>query len=147
MTIGGSEFAGQATATGLVDECHLFLNLVVGGGKRALPDHVRADLELVNERRFKSGVVYLHYRTRPDQPTPAANARFRSGPCKLLTLLTASPRPGTRDSRTITFACEAAPSGRALSATLDRCSRLPLRAPRAACRRSHRRVQAGVAGG
>jgi dihydrofolate reductase len=63
MTIGGSELAGQAIAAGLVDECQLFLNpVVVGGGKRALPDHVRADLELLNERRFKSGVVYLHYR-------------------------------------------------------------------------------------
>jgi dihydrofolate reductase len=50
-------------ATYLVDECQLFLNpVVVGAGKRALPDHVHADLELVNERRFKSSVVYLHYR-------------------------------------------------------------------------------------
>ena len=63
MTIGGSELAGQAIAAGLVDECQLFLNpVVVGGGKRALPDHVRANLDLLNERRFKSGVVYLHYR-------------------------------------------------------------------------------------
>ena len=63
MTIGGSELAGQAIAAGLVDECQLFLNpVVVGGGKRALPNHVRADLELLNERRFNSGVVYLHYR-------------------------------------------------------------------------------------
>ena len=63
MTIDGSELAGQAIAAGLVDECQLFLNpVVVGGGKRALPDHVRADLELLNERRFKNGVVYLHYR-------------------------------------------------------------------------------------
>ncbi len=63
MTIGGAELAGQAIAAGLVDECQLFLSpVVVGGGKRALPDHVRADLDLLNERRFKSGVVYLHYR-------------------------------------------------------------------------------------
>ena len=63
MAIGGSELAGQAIAAGLVDECQLFLNpVVVGGGKRALPDHVRADLALLSERRFKSGVVYLHYR-------------------------------------------------------------------------------------
>ena len=64
MTIGGSQLAGQAIAAGLVDECQLFLNpVVVGGGKRALPDGVRANLELVSERRFKSGVVHLHYRT------------------------------------------------------------------------------------
>src|SRR5437764_7221543 len=63
MTIGGSDLAGQAVAAGLVDECQLFLApVVVGGGKRALPDRVRADLELANGRCFKSGVVYLHYR-------------------------------------------------------------------------------------
>jgi hypothetical protein len=34
----------------------------VGGGKRALPAGVHTDLELSDERRFRSGVVYLHYR-------------------------------------------------------------------------------------
>jgi dihydrofolate reductase len=63
VTIGGSELAGQAIAAGLVDECHLFLNpVVVGGGKRALPDNLRVNLELLSERRFTSGVVHLHYR-------------------------------------------------------------------------------------
>ena len=63
ITIGGAELAGQAIAAGLVDECHLFLGpVVVGGGKRALPDNVRAQLELLDERRFRSGVVHLHYR-------------------------------------------------------------------------------------
>ena len=63
ITIGGAELAGQAIAQGLVDECHLLLNpVIVGGGKRALPDGVRADLALVDERRFASGVVYLRYR-------------------------------------------------------------------------------------
>jgi dihydrofolate reductase len=63
ISIGGSELAAQAIAAGLVDECHLFLNpVIVGGGKRALPDDVRADLELLTERRFKGGVVHLHYR-------------------------------------------------------------------------------------
>jgi dihydrofolate reductase len=65
VSIGGSELAGQAIAAGLVDECHLLLNpVLVGGGKRALPDDVRVDLELAGERRFTSGVVHLHYRTR-----------------------------------------------------------------------------------
>ena len=36
--------------------------VVAGGGKRALRGGVRADLELVSERRFESGVVHLHYR-------------------------------------------------------------------------------------
>jgi dihydrofolate reductase len=63
ITVAGAELAGQAIAAGLVDECHLFLNpIVIGGGKRALPDKVRARLELLDERRFRSGVVHLHYR-------------------------------------------------------------------------------------
>jgi dihydrofolate reductase len=63
ITVGGAELAGQAMAAGLVDECHLFLNpVLVGGGKRALPDNVRARLQLVDQRRFRSGVVHLHYR-------------------------------------------------------------------------------------
>jgi len=66
VSIGGAELAGQAFGAGLVDECHLFLHpIVVGGGKRALADHVRARLELLDERRFHSGVVHLHYRVCP----------------------------------------------------------------------------------
>ena len=38
--------------------------VVVGAGKRALPDGVRLDLELLDERRFASGVVYLRYASR-----------------------------------------------------------------------------------
>jgi dihydrofolate reductase len=65
ISIGGAELAGQAIAAGLVDECHLFLcPIAVGGGKRALPDGVRAQLELLRERRFGNGVVDLHYRVR-----------------------------------------------------------------------------------
>jgi dihydrofolate reductase len=63
ITIGGAELAGQAIAEGLVDECHLLLGpILVGGGKRALPAGVHAELELLDERRFRSGVIYLHYR-------------------------------------------------------------------------------------
>jgi len=63
IAVGGPELAGQAIGAGLVDECHLFLcPIVVGGGKRALPGSVRAQLELLDERRFKNGVVQLHYR-------------------------------------------------------------------------------------
>jgi dihydrofolate reductase len=62
ITVGGSGLAGEAIAAGLVDECHLFLApILVGGGKRALPDNVRAQLELLAERRFRGGVVHLHY--------------------------------------------------------------------------------------
>ena len=63
ISIGGPELAGQAIAAGLVDECHLFLSpVVVGGGKKALPAGVRVQLELLDERRFRNGVVHLHYR-------------------------------------------------------------------------------------
>jgi dihydrofolate reductase len=63
IAVGGAELAGHAMSAGLVDECHLFLcPIVVGGGKRALPDNVRARLELLDERRFRNGVVHLHYR-------------------------------------------------------------------------------------
>jgi dihydrofolate reductase len=63
ISIGGAELAGQAIAEGLVDECHLVLvPILVGGGKRALPAGVHAELQLLDERRFRSGVVHLHYR-------------------------------------------------------------------------------------
>ncbi len=65
ITIGGATLAGQAIAASLVDECHLFLHpIAVGGGRPALPDNVRVGLELLDQRRFESGVVYLRYRVR-----------------------------------------------------------------------------------
>jgi dihydrofolate reductase len=65
LSVGGPDLAAQAINAGLVDECHLFLvPIVVGGGTRSLPDHVRWRLELVDERRFSGGVVHLHYRSR-----------------------------------------------------------------------------------
>jgi dihydrofolate reductase len=65
ISIGGAEIAGQALAAGLVDECHLFLGpIVIGGGTRALPDDVRVQLELLDEHRFRSGFVHLHYGVR-----------------------------------------------------------------------------------
>jgi len=64
ITVGGPDLAAQAIKAGLVDEYHLFVApIVVGGGKRSLPDDVRWRLELVAEHRFQSGVVHLHYRT------------------------------------------------------------------------------------
>lgn len=64
ITVGGPHLAAQAFKAGLVDECHLFVvPMVVGGGNRFLPHDVRFKLELLDERRFGSGVVHLHYRT------------------------------------------------------------------------------------
>jgi dihydrofolate reductase len=65
LTIGGPDLAAQAIKAGLVDEYQLFLTpVVVGGGKQSLPDNVRLNLELLEERRFGSGMVYLHYGIR-----------------------------------------------------------------------------------
>ena len=63
LSVGGPDLGAQAILAGLVDEIQLFLSpVVVGGGTRALPDGVRVDLELVDERRFGNGTVYVRYR-------------------------------------------------------------------------------------
>jgi dihydrofolate reductase len=63
ITVGGPDLAAQAIKARLVDELHLFLTpIVIGGGKRSLPDDVRLELELLDERRFGNGVIYLQYR-------------------------------------------------------------------------------------
>ena len=63
ITVGGPDLAAQAIQAGLVDECHLFLTpIVVGGGKRSFPRDLHQKLELLEERRFGSGTVHLHYR-------------------------------------------------------------------------------------
>ena len=65
ILIGGPGLAAHAFEAGLIDECQLFLTpIIVGGGKQSLPENVRIGLELLEERRFGSGVVYLRYRTR-----------------------------------------------------------------------------------
>ena len=64
LGVGGPELAAQAIRAGLVDEIHLFVSpIVVGGGTKALPDGVRIELELLAERRFGNGVVYLRFGT------------------------------------------------------------------------------------
>jgi dihydrofolate reductase len=65
LTVGGPALAGEAIKAGLVDVYQLFLvPVLVGGGKRAFSDGVREELELLDERRFGSGAVFLHYRQR-----------------------------------------------------------------------------------
>jgi dihydrofolate reductase len=65
LSIGGPNLAAQALLAGLVDDVSLFLApVIVGGGTRALPDGVRVDLELVDERRFDNGFVYVGYRVK-----------------------------------------------------------------------------------
>jgi dihydrofolate reductase len=63
LGVGGPTLAAHALRAGLVDECHLFLTpVIVGRGLHWLPDDIRVELELLDERRFASGVVYLHHR-------------------------------------------------------------------------------------
>jgi dihydrofolate reductase len=63
LIVAGPDLAAQAFRAGLVDECHLFVApAIVGGGNQSLPDDVRLDLELLDERRFAGGMVYLAYR-------------------------------------------------------------------------------------
>ena len=63
LTVGGAGLAAHAFQAGLVDEYQLIVwPVVVGGGKPGLPSGVRTDLELLDEHRFGSGVVYLRYR-------------------------------------------------------------------------------------
>jgi dihydrofolate reductase len=65
ISVGGPDLAAQAFGAGLVDECHLFVApIVVGGGKPALPKGVRVKLELLDERSFGNGMVYLRYGAR-----------------------------------------------------------------------------------
>jgi dihydrofolate reductase len=66
LSISGPDLASHAFAAGLVDECLFFVSpVVVGGGKRFLAEDLRIGLELLDERRFGNGVVYLRYRVEP----------------------------------------------------------------------------------
>ncbi|WP_341974463.1 dihydrofolate reductase family protein [Microbacterium sp. LWO13-1.2] len=65
LSVDGPTLAAHAIAAGLVDEYHLFITTsVVGGGKRFFPDGVRLDLDLVEQRAFENGLLYVRYQTR-----------------------------------------------------------------------------------
>jgi dihydrofolate reductase len=62
LTVDGPHLAAHAIRAGLVDEYQLIVGpAIVGGGNRFFPDEVRVDLELLYERRFRNGVVFLRY--------------------------------------------------------------------------------------
>jgi dihydrofolate reductase len=70
IIIGGPNLAAQAFRSGLIDECHLFIiPIMVGSGKKSLPDNIHLELELLDEHRFRSGVVFLRYQTRQRRAT------------------------------------------------------------------------------
>jgi len=69
ISIGGAELAGLALDADLVDECHLFLHpIILGGGKPAFRAGFRRTLELLETRRFGTGVIHVRYRVRGRTP-------------------------------------------------------------------------------
>ena len=65
ISVAGPTLAAHAIRTGLVDEYHLFVvPMMLGGGKRVLPGNVCLKLDLLDERRFANGMVYLRYHAR-----------------------------------------------------------------------------------
>lgn len=65
LSVGGPGLAASAIEAGLVDEYHLYVvPALVGGGTPFFPDGVRLDLELLDERRFRDGTVFVRYRAR-----------------------------------------------------------------------------------
>lgn len=65
IAIGGPNLAAHAFRAGLIDEYHLFVvPIVVGGGKKSLPDDIHLELTLLDERHFDSGIVFLRYQVK-----------------------------------------------------------------------------------
>jgi dihydrofolate reductase len=62
VSVGGPTLAAEALRSGLVDEVQLFVvPVAVGGGTPAFPRDSFLTLELLDERRFANGTVYLNY--------------------------------------------------------------------------------------
>jgi len=66
LSVGGASLGASALRAGLVDECRIYVApVVVGGGTPWLPDGLRLRLQLLDEQRFTSGMVYLRYSVGP----------------------------------------------------------------------------------
>ena len=62
LAVSGAGLASTAWRMDLIDEVHLFIApILVGGGQRMFPDQVRHPLELLDERRFGNGMVFVRY--------------------------------------------------------------------------------------
>ena len=62
LSVSGPVLAAQALRAGLVDQLdQVVYPVIVGGGTHWLPDDLRLDLELLEERRFAGGAVHLRY--------------------------------------------------------------------------------------
>jgi dihydrofolate reductase len=62
LTDGSSVLVHELLAHDLVDELHLLVYpLILGGGKRVMPDGMYAKFKLLSATPYPSGVVGLHY--------------------------------------------------------------------------------------
>lgn len=62
LMVGGANIAAHAFAAGLVDEYHAFIcPVILGEGKPALPNDLRTELTLLDERKLSNGVIYVRY--------------------------------------------------------------------------------------
>jgi dihydrofolate reductase len=67
INVAGPELAAEAIRAGLVDELQMRIcTVITGGGKRYFPSGVRLDLELLEERRFRNGELFLRYGVREE---------------------------------------------------------------------------------
>ena len=65
LNVSGADLAASAWRADLIDECSVFVApVLVGGGKRMFADDLRQPLELIDERRFGNGMVFLRYAVR-----------------------------------------------------------------------------------
>ena len=63
LAVGGATLAAHAIRAGLVDEFHLLIApIIAGGGNPYFPGEVRVKLDLLGERKFGNGLVYVWYR-------------------------------------------------------------------------------------
>ena len=63
VEIFGPTTAADAIRAGLIERFEFFIvPIIIGGGLKALPDGVKLDLELVKQRIFDNGTVYLQYK-------------------------------------------------------------------------------------
>jgi dihydrofolate reductase len=70
LSVSGPGLAAAALGAGLVDEVALYMvPSIVGGGNPCFPDGLWLDLELLDERRFGGGVVYVRYAVRSVDPS------------------------------------------------------------------------------
>ncbi len=65
LEVGGPTLAAHAIRAGLVDEYHLLIApIIAGGGNPYLSGKISVKLELLDERRFDNGLVYVRYRAK-----------------------------------------------------------------------------------